>query len=81
MAPFLALAYYHRDISKRLSQLLIEGDGTVSLELLNRAGVDLSRAVKLQKGKDGLFTFYFIHYALKQQSYSQYIIYPHEHLF
>lgn len=81
MAPFLALAYYHRDISQRLLRLAGEGEGAVSLENLNRAGVDLSRAVKTEKGKGGLFTFYFIHYAIAQQSYSHYKIYPYEHLF
>lgn len=81
MAPFLALAYYHRDISNVLSQLFKVDRGVVSLEVLNREGIDLSRAVKLDKGKNGLFTFFFIHYALEQLSVSHYKINPYENLF
>ena len=63
MAPFLALAYYHRDISQRLSLLAGEGEGAVSLEELNRAGVDLSRAVKLEKAKG--WALYLFLYSLR----------------
>jgi len=82
MGPFLAETYFYRDQDLILGALWQEGQGRLrNLEELNRTGLQLNRALNIEKSESGLWTFYFHRYAVMQASSLTYKIVTNEQIF
>ena len=72
------IGLYYKEISDTIKELITEKGEAVSLEEINRKGIQLQRRLMQEEHTPGLFTFYFHPYALKQISFDQFIIIPHD---
>lgn len=78
MEPFNVIAFFQRDQFKRLEMLIKEKGDLVTIEDINRFGVDLSRPVKFILKQDRTYEFYFHKYVVHQLPNNQFKIYTHE---
>ncbi|RYZ56094.1 MAG: hypothetical protein EOP49_01285 [Sphingobacteriales bacterium] len=78
MQPYLKLAYALRDTDKALKSLITEKGERVSLEELNRAGVDIMSFSRLRPNKYGHYDFHFVAFRLEQVLPDSFKIVQHE---
>lgn len=77
MEPFRQLAYMHRDISKKIEDLLAKKGNLVSVEDINQFGIPLECQLRLERNSS-FSIFYFKFYAFQQISKTQFKIFSHE---
>jgi hypothetical protein len=78
--PYKRLADFHKDASRRISNLLNDKGENVTTGLIDQYGILLSKpaAFSVENGK---YTFYFIGFVFKQISSSQFKILKNDHAF
>ena len=62
---YCLLVKFHKQMNKRISQLLKYKGDTITREDLNKFGINLNCPVKIARNDDGKYTFFFIGYILE----------------
>ncbi len=78
MKPLNQLALFHRDTTRAISELLIEKGELVTKEDLNHRGIQLPKRIYREENQEGLSTFFFNKYALKQTPSNYFKIISHD---
>ena len=78
MEHFKPIAYYHRDVTRTLKQLIDTNGEQVTLEDINEHGIRLDRSLRFERAESGLYTFYFKFYGIQQLNNSQFKLFTHE---
>jgi hypothetical protein len=78
MAPFNNAAIFQRDQFEAVEALYKSKGKSVTLEDINRFGINLFRPMEFRTTVSKQFEFYFYQYAIKQLSNNQFEILTHE---
>jgi hypothetical protein len=79
--PFMNFASHHKRMRDSIKDLIKEKGNTVSIESINRAGINLMRPARIDILKDGCNKFYFVEYLITQTNDFQFKITKHNEIF
>lgn len=72
--PYNSIVKHHKIMTKRIEYLIKAKSEKVTLEDLNRYGIDLMKPVQIIANNDGKTTYYFVGYSITEQGNDHYKI-------
>jgi hypothetical protein len=72
--PYISIAKHHKTMDERIEYLFILKGERVTLEDINRYGIDLKRPVEIKRNAEGKITYFFVGYSITELNINLYKI-------